>query len=110
MKNRNAYNHNSATMATSFSSIIFSIIASSHHWLHMGILLILGSSTNMMATMTGVIWLRRVMILATIITTIYSVYRLIKHRHMPIWFKAITIVSSLVSIGFIVYTINNYGW
>jgi hypothetical protein len=99
-----------STVTASVSSIIFSIIASSHHWLHMGILLVLGGSTNVMAAMTGVIWIRRVMILATLITTVFAVYRLVKRKHMPLWMKGLTSLSIAVSIGFIGYTLVQYGW
>lgn len=99
-----------STVAASVSSIIFSILASSHHWLHMGILLLLGGSTNIMATMTGVVWIRRVMILATLITTIFAIYRLVKRRHMPFWMKGMTALSILISLGFIIYTGIQYGW
>jgi hypothetical protein len=99
-----------STVAASVSSIIFSIIASSHHWLHLGILLILGGSTNMMATISGILWLRRAMIIATLLTSIFSIYRLVKHRHMPIWMKGMTFLSLLITFGFIIYTGIQFGW
>lgn len=98
-----------STVAASVSSIIFSILASSHHWLHMGILLILGSSTNMMVSMSGILWLRRVMVIASVITAMYSLYRLKKNIHMPIWMKAMTIVSIIITFGFILYTLITFG-
>lgn len=97
-------------VATSVSSIILSIVASSHHWLHVGILFALGGSANMMATMSGVLWLRRAMLLATFITSVYSVYRLIKHQHIPTWMKGMTVVSVLISFGFMIYTLYRFGW
>ncbi|MFC5471236.1 hypothetical protein ACFPPD_21335 [Cohnella suwonensis] len=103
-------NEAASAVATSISSIIFSFLASSHHWLHTGILIIMGSSTNMMATMSGVIWLRRTMILVTLITLAYSVYRLPRHKYMPIWMKWLTVLSLIVSFGLIVYTLINFGW
>jgi hypothetical protein len=99
-----------STIATSVSSLIFSIIASSHHWLHLGILLLLGSSTNMMAAMTGILWLRRGMVIATLITSAYSIYRLTKHKQMPVWMKGTTFLSILISFGFMIYTLIQYGW
>jgi hypothetical protein len=98
------------TVATSLSSIIFSIIASSHHWLHMLILLVLGSSTNMMVGMSDILWLRRAMVIVTLITSIYSIYRLKKHKHMPTWMKVMNSLSVLISFGFIAYTLYKFGW
>jgi hypothetical protein len=103
-------NNATTAVATSISSIVFSFLASSHHWLHTGILLIMGSSTNMMATMSGIVWLRRLMILVTVITSLNSVYRLLRHKHMPIWMKWITVLSIIISFGLIGYTLFTFGW
>ncbi|QYR22268.1 hypothetical protein KZ483_04530 [Paenibacillus sp. sptzw28] len=111
MKHR--YNHKeeaASTLAASVSTVIFSIIASSHHWLHMGILLVLGGSTNAMGAMTGVVWIRRVMIFATLFTTVFAVYRMVKRKHMPLWMKGLTSFSIIVSIGFTGYTFVQFGW
>lgn len=97
-------------VTTSLSSIIFSIIASSHHWLHMLILLVLGSSTNMMVGMSDILWLRRAMVITTLVTSVYSIYKLKKHKHMPIWMKIINTLSVLISFGFILYTLISFGW
>ncbi|SEC05798.1 hypothetical protein [Paenibacillus sp. GP183] len=91
-----------STIAASVSSIIFSIIASSHHWLHTLILLVLGSSTNMMVDMSGLLWLRRAMVIATLISSIYAIYSLKKHKHMPTWMKVMNTLSVLISLGFII--------
>lgn len=98
------------TVSSSVASIIFSIIASSHHWLHTVILFVLGSSTNMIVDMSGLLWTRRAMIMITLIMSIYSVYRLIKHKHMPLLMRVINTLSVLISLGFIFYTIFNFGW
>jgi hypothetical protein len=99
-----------SNVATSLTSIIFSIIASSHHWLHTLILLVLGSSTNMMVGMSEILWLRRAMVVATLITSIYLIYRLMKHNHMPTWMKVMNSLSVLISFGFILYTLIKFGW
>lgn len=96
--------------ATSLFSFLFSMLASSHHWIHMGVLLLLGGSTNMMATMSTVFWIRRLMIIATLITIFISVYRLFKHRCKELWVVSLTAVSTVLSLGFIFYTIINFGW
>ncbi|MDQ0110746.1 hypothetical protein [Paenibacillus harenae] len=111
MNHRHAHKNDAASaVATSISSILLSFLASSHHWLHTGILLIMGGSTNMMATMSGIVWLRRTMILVTVITSFYSVYRLLRHKRMPIWMKWMTVISLIISFGLIVYTLINFGW
>lgn len=96
--------------ATSLSSLILSFLASSHHWLHMGILLLLGTSTSMMATMSAVFWIRRFMIIATSITIFISVYRLYKHRCKMPWVISLTALSTVISLGFIFYTLIYFGW
>ncbi|MCY9657133.1 hypothetical protein P5G65_31370 [Paenibacillus chondroitinus] len=96
--------------ATSVASFILSFLASSHHWLHMGLLLLLGGSTSMMSTMSAVVWIRRFMIIATLVTVLLSFYRLYKHRCKVPWVISITTLSTLLSFGFIFYTIRNFGW
>ncbi|MED4779356.1 hypothetical protein [Brevibacillus choshinensis] len=97
-------------LVTSIGSIILSFIASSHHWLHMAILFVLGNSTGMMASMSAIVWVRQFMIIATLITTIFSLYRLGKHNQMSPVMKAVTIVSAVISLGFVIYTILKFGW
>lgn len=103
-------NHAASAVTTSLFSIVFSFLASSHHWLHTGILLIMGSSTNMMATMSGIVWLRRAMIIVTVVTTLYSIFRLLKHKNMPFWMKIMTVLSIIISVGLMIYTLINFGW
>lgn len=91
-------------------SIILSFLASSHHWLHMMILLLLGSSTNIMPTMQNLLWLRRFMIIVTLITVLFTVYRLIKHRCSNKTVIVFNVGSILVSLGFMLYTLLTFGW
>jgi hypothetical protein len=84
--------------ATSISSFILSFLASSHHWLHMGILLLLGGSTNMMATLSAVVWIRRFMIVATLVTAFISIYRLYKHSCKERWIVSLTVLSTVLSL------------
>lgn len=93
--------------ATGLFSILLSFLATSHHWLHMGILTLLGGSTNMMAAMT---WVRRIMIVITFIMILYSIYRIIRHRGKHRWIRIFSIVSIVLSLGFIIYTLFQYGW
>ncbi|MDQ1912307.1 hypothetical protein RAC89_18110 [Paenibacillus sp. GD4] len=98
------------TVAASISSILLSVIASSHHWLHMGILLLLGGSANALASMTGILWIRRAMMVATVITTVFAFYRLMQRKHMPLWMKWLSALSIGVSVGFLGYTLVQFGW
>jgi hypothetical protein len=95
---------------TGLLSLILSFLASSHHWLHTGILLLLGGSTNMMTTMSAVLWLRRLMIVMTILTVLISVYRLYRHRCKDTWIIALTSFSIVISVGFVTYTLYHFGW
>lgn len=110
MKHRVDNKEIAPTIAASISSIILSVIASSHHWLHMLLLLILGGSTGTMAAMTGLIWVRRATIAASVISTAFALYRLLNGKPMPLWIKIITILSVLVSVAFVVYTLYQFGW
>lgn len=101
---------NKTQLVSSILSVMFSFIASSHHWLHMSILFILGGSTSSLAVMTGVVWIRRLMIAVTLLTTALSILRLYKHRNMPNYMKYLTLLSTAISIGFVIYTLINFGW
>lgn len=100
---------NASTVASSISSVLLSIIASSHHWLHMGLLFLLGGSAGMVS-MSDILRIRRFMIAATVLTALFTLYRLLKHKHMPVWTKAISVLSIAVSLGFVVYTLTQFGW
>jgi hypothetical protein len=76
----------------------------------MGILLLLGGSTNMMATMSAAVWIRRFMILGTLVTAFISIYRLYKHRCKEPWVVSLTAFSIVLSLGFIFYTWAQFGW
>lgn len=97
-------------VAPSIFSVLLSIIASSHHWIHMGILLILGSSTNVMVGMSEVLWIRRFMIVATLITALYTLIKLVKHKKAPVSMKLLNLFSIIISLGFIFYTLVTFGW
>lgn len=103
-------NYKMSQVATSFITLMLSFLASSHHWIHMGILLLLGGSTNIMATMSNIIWIRRMMIIMTIITIIFSIYRMIKHSNKESWLVSFTILSVFLSLYFIYATLIDFGW
>lgn len=97
-------------LASSILSVVFSFIASSHHWLHMSILFLLGGSTSTLASMSGVIWVRRLMIAVTVFTTAFSIRSLYKQRNMPNYMKYLTLLSTTISVGFVLYTLISFGW
>jgi hypothetical protein len=66
-------------------SNIFFIILYTYYYIHMIILSVLSSSPSMMEAMSGMIWLKRTMLIANIITIIFCIYRLIKNKQMAIW-------------------------
>lgn len=94
----------------SIASIVLSFLASSHHMLHMGLLALLGGSLSSMEIMDSFIWLRRIMIAVTMVTVLYSVYRLMKHRCKQPFTIVITIFSVLFSLYFVVTTLSSFGW
>ncbi|AEI42113.1 hypothetical protein [Paenibacillus mucilaginosus] len=88
-------------------SFLFALLASSHHWIHMGVLMLMGGSANLMSTVTGV---RRWMIAATLVTAGFSLYRLLKHpsrKRSTLW---ITLGSIVLSLGFAGATLLRMGW
>ena len=91
-------------------SVVLSFVASSHHWLHMTVLLVLGGSANRMAAMQNMIGLRRLMIVISLLLMIFTVYRLIRHRCTRKSVVAFNGLSILVSLGFIAYTLGAFGW
>ncbi|WP_134686974.1 hypothetical protein [Brevibacillus migulae] len=97
-------------VTTSITSVLLAFLASSHHWLHMGLLFLLGSQTSVMATMSSMIWVRRLMIIATAITIGVSLYRMLRHKRCSKIMKVVTILSAILSAGFIVYTLAAFGW
>jgi hypothetical protein len=76
----------------------------------MGIMLLLGGSTDMMSAMSTMEWLRRVMIIATLIMVGFTVYRFIKQDRHSRSMLILTAVSTIVSIGFIAYSLIGFGW
>lgn len=97
-------------LASSILSVFFSFIASSHHWLHMGILFLVGGSTSTLAMTTGILWVRRLMIVITLLTAGFSIRKLYKQKSMPYYMKGFTILSTMISVGFIFYTLITSGW
>lgn len=64
----------------------------------------------MMATMSAALWIRRIMIIATIITMLVSMYRLFEHKCKVPWVIIMTILSTAISLGFIMYTLVKFSW
>lgn len=98
------------SIISSVLSVALAAVASSHHWLHMAVLFFLGGSAHMMGTMSYMIWLRRLMIAVTLITVLFAIYRLIKHRCANKIMLVFQCVSIAISLGFITYTLIAFGW
>lgn len=97
--------------ATSVSSLVLSFLASSHHWIHMVIIMLLGGSMSIMAgTMPAIVWFRRGMVVATLLTVAFSVYRLYRHKCKDAKVIAMTVISAVISIGVVIYTLVSFGW
>jgi len=95
----------------SVGSVMVSLIASSHHWIHMIILICIGGSMSTMeGTMSAVIWIRRLMIVMTCVTVLYVMVRLMKHKNRNSLITILTLASTLISTGLMVYTLAIYGW
>jgi hypothetical protein len=74
-----------STFTTLELSNIFFIILYTYYYIHMIILSVLSSSPSMMEAMSEMIWLKRTMLIANLITIIFCIYRLIKNKQMAIW-------------------------
>lgn len=70
----------------------------------------MGSMSLMSGTMPAIVWFRRIMIFATVATVAFSIYRLIRHQCKDKNMIIITVGSAVLSIGFILYTLINFGW
>ena len=96
-------------------SLVLSFLATSHHTIHIALMMLMTGSMGSMSMMSGsaspaIVWFRRVMVVATFVTAGFSVYRLLRHRCKERWTVTVTVVSSVLSIGFVVYTLVNVGW
>jgi len=97
--------------ATPVLSVVLSVLASSHHWLVMGIVLLLGGGMGTMgAAMLGILWLRRLMIVATLAMVALTAYRLTKGHYRGRGAVAVNIGAALVSLAFVGYTVSQFGW
>ncbi|WP_248928799.1 hypothetical protein [Paenibacillus hamazuiensis] len=102
---------NGKTQTTaSAASLVLAFLASSHHWLHMGLLMLLGGGAHGMGDMSALLWVRRFMMVMTLAMVVWSVYRLVRHRCRKAPIIAVTAVSAVLSLGFIIYTLVQFGW
>ncbi len=91
-------------------SILLAIITASHHWMHLLILMILGTSTSMMAMMSTFIWVRRLMILVTVITSLYSLYQLFTNKLHTNFLRVFTLISVVGTMLLVVYSFISFGF
>lgn len=95
---------------TSILSLVLSILASSHHWIHMTVLMLMGSSAGMAAMMSHLAWLRRLFIIASVVMVVVSVVHLSRHGSKGKWMIIMVSLSAVISLGLVGYTVYAYGW
>ncbi|WP_139491926.1 hypothetical protein [Brevibacillus dissolubilis] len=64
----------------------------------------------MMASMAGMLWLRRLMIVATILALGFTVHYMYQHGFRNRWLGGLNILSAVISIGFVYYSLDSFGW
>jgi hypothetical protein len=101
---------NKTTTLAPIASLLLSFLASSHHWLHMGILFVLGGSTGMMHMMSSLIWVRRLMLIMSLAMMLVSLFRMYKHRCRNTWIIGLNVGAALFTLSFITYTLIEFGW
>lgn len=92
--------------------IIMTFLAT-QHWFHGLILFVLlgGSATEMMSmSMDHMLGLQRMMIVLTLITVIWSVYKLVKDGFKSKGMIVMTSISSLISVGYVAVVLVKTGW
>lgn len=96
--------------AASLLTAVIAFIASQHHTLHMLLLPLLGGSASMMETMATMFWVRRLMIVMTLGTVVWMLYRTWRHRPKNRWVIGVTAASVLISLWFVGNTLLSFGW
>lgn len=80
----------------------------------MVILMVVSGSMSFMSLMSGtmgpVVWFRRIMIIATLLTAGYTLYQPIRHKCKSIAIISVTVASGVISIGFSAYSLVTLGW
>jgi cation transport ATPase len=100
------------TKVSAFLPMIMTFLAT-QHWLHGLILFILlgGSASQMMSESMGhMIGLQRIMIVLTLITVLWSVYKLFKDGFKNKGMIVMTSISTVISVGYVIVTLVKTGW
>jgi hypothetical protein len=101
---------NTAQTAVSGLSILLAWLASSHHYLHMGLLFLFGGGSGSMVFMSELVWVRRFMLVMTLAMVVMTIVRRARHRCNNRAVHLLTWVSVIASLGFVGYTLLTFGW
>ena len=93
---------------SAFLPMIMTFLAT-QHWLHGLIFMLLGGSMASVS-MDDMIGFQRVMIMMTLVTVLWSVYRLVKDGFKNKGMMVMTSLSSLVGIGYVIVILATSGW
>lgn len=66
-------------------STMFLVFSYTYYYIHMTLLDVLGSSPEMMTALAGMIWLKRALFVANILTIVFCVYALINNKELSVW-------------------------
>lgn len=95
---------------SAFLLMIMTFLAT-QHWFHGRILsVLLGGSASQMMSMDHMQVFQRMMIVLTLITIMWSVYKFVKDGFKSKGLIVMTSISSLISVGYLVVILVKAGW
>lgn len=82
------------------------------HWLHGLLFIMLGGTANELMSMSAdaILPVQRVMIVLTLVSVLWSVYQVVKDGFNHKGMIVMTVISSLVGIGYVMMAWVNNGW
>jgi hypothetical protein len=89
--------------------IVMTFLAS-QHWFHGLIFMMIGGYASTMMSMEHMLLFRRMMIVLTLVTVVWSVYQLCKNGFQDKKMFLMTSFSSVVSVVFVIITLVKTGW
>ncbi|MBP1934490.1 hypothetical protein [Ammoniphilus resinae] len=94
-----------------FLPMILTFLAT-QHWLHGLIFIALGGTASelMSMSMDSMLPFQRVMIVLTLVTVLWSVYELLKDRFIHKAKIALTSISALIGLGYVIAALIHNGW
>jgi hypothetical protein len=94
---------------SAFLPIVMTFLAT-QHWFHGLIFMMIGGYASTMMSMEYMLIFRRMMIVLTLTTVLWSVYQLYKDRFQNKKMFIMTSISSVVSVVFVIITFVKTGW